>query len=593
MNKTIIQLFFISLLAPTPLFSQVLLNQGGINVSSGSYINIQGSYQNEGSGAMTLTGTVKLTGSWTNNGDANAITDPGTAGEVVFSGTGTTQTIGGTYTTFEFPKLTINSGAVVNVTAGDGVTAHGASTFDSPLVLKSTYTSRPKTATYIDNGTVSGNINAEFYYASNGLSATATGRTWYFSSPINAATSSIFNGGSTRNLVYWYNSDSSVYHKITNTSTVFNPMQGYQLRSAVSNTYDFIGSPNTGSITTDGLGSSTQEWYYLMGNPFPSILDWDLAERTSVDGTIWYRTMNTSGLMVYDTYSAEDEIGTNNNGTAAVDGKIPPMQSFWVYLSAGSIGSVTFNNSMRSHDWGNSQFIKSGKINDFDAFRIAVYSPNGSKDEQIIMHKSAAKDSIDYWDACKLFVGNDSIAEIFTRSTEKKALVIQVIGEDSLSKTLPLGLIVKKSGNYKFIADLSKVQSEYTYSLEDKLLDSLKDLGTNPVYKFSSGVVSDTLVNTRFVIHINYSGTKSSTASQTSITDQSDIAIYSSGNQIFVKNCESGSEIFIYDVLGRPVFMNKATSDFEVINSNFHNGIYVVKVIDHGKIKSRIVPISF
>jgi hypothetical protein len=328
-----------------------------------------------------------------------------------------------------------------------------------------------------------------------------------------------------------------------------------------------------------------------MGNPYPSIINWDASTRNNIYGTIWYRTVNISGSMVFDTWNGS--VGTSNNGTASVDGNIPPLQAFWIYIPAGSLGSVTFNNSMRSHNWGSAAFIKSGEIKDFDVFRIAVYSPNGSKDEQIIMHKDEALDAMDSWDSFKRFVTNDSIAEIFTRSTERKILVIQAIGKDTVEKQFPLGLIVRKSGSYKFVADLSEVSSEYTYTLEDKLLDSFNDLSTDPVYKFTSEIVKDTLVSTRFVIHINYSGTKASTSSQVVVSDKEDILIYSYGRQIFVKNCEPGSDIFIYDILGRPVYTDKATSDNEIINANFHNGIYVVKVVNLGKIKSHVVPISF
>jgi hypothetical protein len=567
----------------------VLYNEGNLVVNSGTNVNIQGSYLNEGSGSISLAGVIQLTGDWTNNATHNIIASPGTTGEVIFDGS-STQTIGGSDSTFDFSKLTINNGAIVNVTAGYAVTAHGASTFNSPLVLETTTGFRPQTATFIDNGTVTGNITAQFSYFGTGSSTQAAGRTWYLASPISNATSTVFDVAAGNVTLAWYNISTSAYVKITTNGVSLTPMLGYELRTASSNIYYFTGPPNTGTFNSPGItGPSGQGGYYLIGNPYPSVLDWNLATKTNIYGTMWYRTMNLSNKMVYDTWNGS--VGTDNNETAYVDGKVPPMQCFWVRVGPGVTGTVTFDNTMRTNNWGTAPFLKDGEVQNFDAFRIAVFSWNGSKDEQIIMHQEGAKDSMDNWDAFKMFVNDTSIAEIFTLSAEKKRLVIQAVAPDTVDKQFPLGIIIGERGNYKFVADLSGTQPAYSYFLEDKQMSVMQDLSQNPEYNFSSPVVSDS--GKRFVIHVNYVSTKGAVSSNITSTNTKDIFIYLYNGKIFIKNCEPGSTIVVYDVMGRPVYNGKATSGNEIISSPFMSGIYIVKVIDKGRIvKSQKVPVK-
>jgi hypothetical protein len=572
-------------------------NDGKINVTNGSDLVIQGSYQNEGTGSITLDGILKLTGDWTNNAADSVIDNPGTNGEVIFAGT-TTQTLGGSSSyPFTFEKLTINSAAIVEVTAGKPVTAYGACAFTSPLVLKTTTGTRPLTATYINKSTVTGNITSEMYYYSTGTSAKTGGRTWYFAAPTTNATAAVFNVAGGLNLMSWYNAATGAYARVTTNATSLPPMRGYELRSATSNTFSFTGPPNTGSFSQSSMtGLGGQDGFYLMGNPYPCVLDWSQISTTNLYSTMWYRTMNGSNIMVYDTWNGV--VGTSANGTATVDGKIPPMQSFWVCVMGGQTGSISFDNTARTHNWGSAPFIKSAKINTFDAIRIAIFG-NGSKDEQIIMQIGNAKDSMDRWDAFKLFVNNPSVAEIYTLSSERKKLVIQAVAPITDEKSFPLALKIGQAGNYKFAVNINDYRPALKYFLEDKQQGTMQDLGENTEYNFTSDVVNDTSGN-RFVIHIKTIHIPDvpdvpdvpNIPSDNSQTEINQTLIYSSGQQIFIKNCPIGSGILMYDALGRLVYESKAETDFKVISVNLQNGYYMIRVIDKNKIISRIVPIS-
>jgi hypothetical protein len=570
-------------------FSQtVLRNDGEMNVAGG-FVNLQGSYLNATSGGITLDGTITLTGNWTNNTAGNIIESPGSNGEVIFAGT-TLQTIGGSATSpFYFEKLTINTGAIVEVTPGKGVTTYGPSAFTSPLILRTTTGRQPQTATFINNSTVTGNISAELYYYSTGTAAKAGGRTWYLSPPTTNATAAIFNVAAGANQMAFFNTAANAYVRVTTNAATLNPMQGYELRSATSNTFTFTGPPNNGAFSKSGMaGPGGTDGFYLLGNPYPSVLDWNLTTRDNgLYTTLWYRTMTAANVMVYDTWNGT--VGTSNNGTAAVDGKIPPLQAFWVCAIAGQTGSMSFDNTARTHNWGTAAFIKSARIKDYDAFRIAVYS-NGVKDEQIIMQSENGKDSMDRWDAFKLFLNQPAIAEIFTLSAEKKRLVIQSVAPVTKEKLFPLGLKTGHSGNFKFVADISGSSEDYTYFLEDKQQNIMQDLGLNAEYNFTSDIVNDT-TGSRFVIHVKKVLLPDiGTGNQT--PEANPVLIYASGQQIMIRNCPLNAKILVYDVLGRAVYETSSETDYKVISTNLQNGYYMVKLINNNKIITRIVPIS-
>jgi hypothetical protein len=589
MKKLKFTIFFIAAtLISLEAFSQsVLRNEGTINVTGG-YVNLQGSYQNESLGEIILDGTLSLTGNYTNNIAGNVIGTPGTTAEIIFAGT-TLQTIGGSTTSiFYFPKLTVNSGAIVEVTAGKAITAYGNCAFNGQFILRTTTGQRPITATFIDNGTITGNISSELSYYGTGTGAKAGGRTWYLSPPISNATSGIFNISGANTMAY-YNTAAGAYVRVLNNTTPLNAMQGYEFRSATSQTFTFTGTPNTGPFSNPSMSAQNAlDAFYLMGNPYPSVLDWDLTTRNAgLYNTLWYRTMNTSNVMVFDTWNGS--VGTNNNGTANVDGKIPPMQAFWVSAIAGQTGSFSFDNSARTHNWGSANFIKSSRVKDFEAFRIAVYG-NGNKDEQIIMQSQSGRDSMDRLDAFKMFVNLASVAEIYTLSSENKKLVIQDIAPIAKERSFPLALKVGQSGNYKLLADFSESSQNYTYTLEDKLLNTTQDLNVNPEYNFKSEVVNDTSGN-RFIIHVN-KVVIPNLGTIDLASEQKPVLIYASGKQVFIKNCPLKSQIFIYDILGRMVYETTSDTDYKVINTNLENGYYMVKLVNNTNITTQIIPIS-
>ena len=495
-----------------PLLCQTLRNEGKLNVTGG-YLVISGNYQNESTGGITLDGIITVSGNWTNNGLGNVIASPGTNGEVIFNGTN--QTIGGTGTTgvFDFEKLTINSGSITQVEAGKGVTTYGTATFTNPLLLKASANNdyRSQMATYINYGTVNGTsgITMELAYKTNGHSGN-TGRGTYFTPPISNALSGILspNGTTSRLLFVDITLSTPAYVEIKDNITPLTVTKGYLYRSTLDGVKLFQGTPNadlTYTIPNIPRGFDTQ--YYLMGNPYPAVIDWNTFTLTNITNTIWYRTSTASGLMVVEHYNGGADVGTNANGIAPVDGKIAPMQAFWVQCASIGSGNIVINTNSRSHVWGHSTFLKSSsnKTSQKDIIRLDLYT-NSNRDESIIVQSESAEDNFDSWDSKKMFSKDVQRAEFYTISPEKTNLAIQSVKPITESKAIRLGLSVGQAGEYKFLANFAESSIANNIYLEDKKSHIMQNLITNPEYVFTSDIAGFSAIpddTSRFVIHFS------------------------------------------------------------------------------------------
>lgn len=498
--------FLLSVLLISQLVSaQVLRNDGKINVSAG-YMVISGNYQNESTGGIVLDGIIKVSGNWTNNVKNTVIESPDGIGEVIFNGTGT-QTIGGTSdTTFYFEELTISSGSITQVQAGKGVTAYGACDFSAaPLVLKSDSLDdnryRAYTATFINNSTVTGNITMELAYGSTGSSVAATGRTFYFSSPIQGATAGMFDVAAGLNLLWYQDEVARQYVKINSNTDGLITTKGYMLRSATSDVFEFTGAPNSAeSYSTVSFPARDTAHYYLFGNPYPAVINWDdLTKTLNVRSTIWYRPFNpVSGKMTTDTWNSASQLGTGNNQYAQVDGQIPPMQSVWVQATDNTGAQITVKRANRSHNWGRTPFIKGNVKDEKNHIRLYIYSGN-SRDELIFAQSDLAENTFEERDSRKFFTGIASVAEIYTLSPEGSRLVIQSVKPILEADTIAIGLNVGTAGEYKFVAGFEEFSNNQNVFLWDKQTNTKQDLFINPEYAFTSEIVTD-VIGSRFAL---------------------------------------------------------------------------------------------
>ncbi len=195
----------------------------------------------------------------------------------------------------------------------------------------------------------------------------------------------------------WYEPDTSWIYLLNdsypptwldaNGNNDFTPGKGYMVSYQDTNpTLNFEGTIAAGSVNVpitlstgvgDAFGSN------LLGNPYPSSIDWKAA-------TGWSRAdldLSGGGYNVWiwnDTaynYGVYNSTSTSDIGTLGVTRHIPPTQGFFV-LAAQS-GTLGFTDDLRVND-GSSNWLKS-KGEKPELFFLAVYSEDGNGDDEIML----------------------------------------------------------------------------------------------------------------------------------------------------------------------------------------------------------------
>jgi hypothetical protein len=568
-------IFTVSFLLSAGAFkAQGLYNNGAdIVVSSGTYLVVDGTTGNflnttsGNDGEVHLTGTLKLGGNFTNNVLASdAFGTLATGSEVIFAGSGT-QVIGGTSTaTQNFDKITINSGATVQVTADKKVTAAGATANAGTFTLLST--SADGTATFIDNGTISGagTFNAQQYLTGAG-GATPNGRRWYLSSPVASALSSSVSAAG-NNRLQQYNESSFQYSEITDNTTALTVTKGYVFRGDANQTVVFTGGAFNTGVQSSGLLSytgttSADRGFHILGNPYPSHYDWENATLTNVSSTFTYRTVNLSSTMVYDTYNGSTHIGTNNNGSGAVTQYIAPMQAFWVSVASAGTGQVDFANAGRSHQ---ANKLRGNNINNILRFNIT----DGTNSDQLILNfNDQAQNTVEDYDSRKIF--SAGIPQVYAPVEDAK-LVINSLSEITEDTRIPVSVVLSKAGNYGFEAtEMTGSLLDYTVYVEDKAKEIMHDLTSNPIYTFDA-VEGET--SNRFVLAFK----KRAAGIEKMAT--SSIQLFNVNRQLNITlPTENAGTVRVIDMSGRTVAsqdLNTKVSNIEIATVA---GIYNVEVV--------------
>jgi hypothetical protein len=409
--------------------------------------------------SLTITGnTIQISGTITNNGTFNS-----TNGIVEVKGSGA-QVIGANiFTGNTIKDLIVDNSAGVTLQGALNITGtvkvlNGNLISGGNLSLISTASG----TALIDgsgSGQVLGNVIMQRYLPSGyGYK--------YFSSPFQAATVNGFaddiNLASPTTLFYRYDESrtASGWVNYKNIANVLNPMQGYAVNlgsSAAANTIDITGVVNNGnmSVTLYNHNNTYTKGFNLVGNPYPSPINWDAASgwtKTNIDNAVYYFKASATDQYggTYSTYIN----GISSDGSAT--NIVPSMQGFFVHVSDGGwpvTGTLGFSNSVRMTDQTH-PFLKSGKMRAASLLRItATFSDDiNSSDPVVIYFNDKADEAFDSeLDALKILNTDLKVPNLYTVTPEGAKLSICALPNTTDTvEIVPLGLKLNKSGNVIF-----------------------------------------------------------------------------------------------------------------------------------------------
>jgi len=545
--------------------------QEGINIPSG--------------GIVTAAGSAFITinnGGFVNNGTYTKATET-----VVFTGS-SAKTISGNNTVFNnlsvsntggittqlglltANNLTLGSGSKFTIVPAKAVTVSGSTTLNGTecLEIKSDATA---IGSFIDNGfSGAGTAKVERWVSTTNPSTPGT-RWEYVSSPIALALSDIYTSATHK--LYYANepTNSWLYFTYASPQNMI-VMQGYT-RKYVSTDADgdmvktYSGTLNTGAAVpiTIGLTGSTISTVFngwnLVGNPYPSAMDWNASgwTKTNLDNAIYFRSNGNYGSYI-------SGVGTNG-GTQY----IPPMQAFWVRVTSGqTTGTLSCNNNVRVHNAHN--IYKKLSSSDNTLHITATNNTNGLTDDTYILFNPNATDGFDgQYDAYKMFAADSIYPQTYTNNGNDN-IAINSLSDLSGERTVPLGFKTSISGQFTFTADMvsSFTVNGNTVYLEDLQTGAFQNLSSNSTYQFTSGVTAGL---NRFLLHFN--------PSITGITESSEnnISIFGYNNELHITSmCMLDGDVSIFDLLGQVITKKHISgTNADVISIDTKSAIYVVR----------------
>lgn len=417
------------------------------------------------------------------------------------------------------------------------------------------------------------------------------GRNWYISPSVTAAPYNALNRGKGGlDGIVEYNEIEGRWDNVTSGTLVKG--KGYiQVASASApgstGVVQFEGTTNTGNVSvTLSRTADKGKGFNLVGNPYPSYLDWTMAATANpnVLPTAWFRTQKTAGAgggYGFATVNAENpatpEIVSNNANTD-ITKYIPPMQAYWVRLIESPLTTTyTVTNAMRAHidAAGNStgNTFKAPKASERSRLRLQLV--NGiESDEALIYFDQAALNSFDRYDSPKMMNNSTLMPDIYSMSGAEK-VVINGLNSVTDNLELPLGFTLKAAatGLKLKVSELSNFSADTKVYLHDKVLNTQTELTANSEYSFD---ITEAATNNESRFSLLFRAPNASTALNN--TEKLNAQVFvNAANQITIVAPEKANYA-IYNAVGVLLENGQTTAKLQTVNSKLQTGIYVVKV---------------
>ena len=393
---------------------------------------------------------------------------------------------------------------------------------------------------------------------------------WHLvAAPVNNATANVFQG----EYLQYYTEASATWTDIEDPGEGMDVAQGYAFwgTSGKDALYTFTGNLNNGNLsigTTQLYEDPGDHQYYgwnLLGNPYPSAIDWSLLDDDW--GAIYY----------WDHPNDRYASWVNGSGTNGGTQYVPPMQGFFV-SSTGN--DFEISNTDRAHN-GTSAYFKNGQ-----PYHIILQVTNGGySDEVFIRFSNEATSGFDRrFDAWKLLSHNQETGQLYSFSGDNKLSVDVRPG----CETIQLGFRSDKNAAFSFL--LKEIADIPEAILEDTKTGTFHNLQSGS-YDFIWNVTDN---EKRFILHLYAVGIEETPAGK------SDILIYASDGFIYInagghaplQNNEAAHHVAlaITDLTGRIVLRQDINlSDLISIPLNVKAGVYLVTVKSEQEVKTEKV----
>jgi hypothetical protein len=403
----------------------------------------------------------------------------------------------------------------------------------------------------------------------------------FVASPVADALSEVFHYA----WLYQWNEPTQYWDNIVATTVSILPGKGYSLvlsnvgggtpSQSPNNPVIYTGILNNGLVGSDNNISNTDgtdasiDGYNLVGNPYPSAIDWDATTgwtKTNVDNAIYFFKTNA-----YASY-------VNGTGTNGGSQYIPAHQGFFVRRTQPNFapGTIKMDNDVRVHN--TTAFYKSLNNN---TLRLKVEGNNYS-DETVMRFSENGSTGFDQNDDAYKMFGYPEVPQLYTKTVDGALLSINTNYSLIDSASVPLLVKVGVNGTYTITAsEISSFNTNVLIVIEDNKNGISQILNTNPIYSFYADTLdAPNRFTVKFITNTN----------KVEDNDDGDMILFVSNKDLYVNLSSVNTQnanLEVFNLSGQ-IIMNKLifTNQLNTIHTELPVGCYLIRISNNSVLKT-------
>jgi len=357
----------------------------------------------------------------------------------------------------------------------------------------------------------------------------------------------------------------------SNTETLA-PGKGYAMfvRGNLMTTalWDVRGEINTGNVTPvtfpmtfTSSGKIGNDGWNLVGNPFPSTIDWDATNgwtKTNVDAAIYIRD---NGLTNTQIAAWNGAVGTNGGSS-----RIAMGQGFWVKANGNGAPVLRADENVKAAGTQTTFFRKATPEN---LLRITLANTT-TRDEAVVHFRDDASEKFDsHADALKLANATFNLSSLMA---DGQALAINSLPALGCNNSIKLNVTDIAAGNYTLnFSEYETFPEALQISLTDNFTNSTINVREAKSYSFAVTSQAASYGNNRFTVNFGWPTVQSDfPITAQNICSGSDAVVQINNSQSYISYT---AQVKNSTITSAPVTGNGSAIQVKVPNAGLTSGI--------------------
>lgn len=284
-------------------------------------------------------------------------------------------------------------------------------------------------------------------------------------------------------------------------------------------------TPVTLPVTFTSSGKIDNDGWNLVGNPFPSTIDWDASSgwtKTNIDAAIYIRD---NGLANTQIAAWNGVVGTNGGSS-----RIAMGQGFWVKANGNGTPVLRANENVKAAGTQTTFYRKAAPEN---LLRITLANTT-TRDEAVVHFRDDASEKFDsHADALKLANATFNLSSLMT---DGQALAINSLPELGCNNSIKLNVTDIAAGNYTLnFSEYETFPAALQISLTDNFTNSTVNVRDAKSYSFAVTSQAASYGSNRFTVNFAWPTVQSDFAvTAQSICSGSDAIVQISNSQSYI-----------------------------------------------------------